>query len=206
MSIHALLPYVRATRTHGNTYIRADVRQTMHGLNGIEGQLDGKTVVATFYGCGHNSKRGNYKYRAQLRYLATGKPVASRDIDRVQVQTATHEAVSNKQTNTETDMSTSHYASRPNGGGPTRPACIGRPTQTSTSGLYGGPGEACYTGPTYGRPTLPNTRRHTGAKLAIIGVLMLVDLLACMQAENLAEAATFTALTFINLWALTYTK
>lgn len=102
-------------------------------------------------------------------------------------------------------MSTSHYASRPNSG-PTRPACIGRSTQPSTPQLYGGPGEVCHTGPTYGRPTPPNTRKHAGAKLAIISMLLLVDLLASMQAENLIEAATFAGLTFINLWALTYTR
>lgn len=52
----------------------------------------------------------------------------------------------------------------------------------------------------------PNTRRWTAAKLAIIGTLLLVDLLACIGASNLTEAATFAGLVIVNLWAINYTR
>lgn len=52
----------------------------------------------------------------------------------------------------------------------------------------------------------PNTRKHTAARLATIGTLLLVDLLACIGASNLAEAATFAGLVIVNLWAINYTR
>jgi len=60
----------------------------------------------------------------------------------------------------------------------------------------------------YSRPyrPAPNTRRWTAAKLAIIGVLFFIDLLACIGATNLAEALTFAGLMFVNLWAISYTR
>jgi hypothetical protein len=48
----------------------------------------------------------------------------------------------------------------------------------------------------------PNTRRWTRAKLATIGALLLVDLMACIGADNLGEALIFAGLVIINLWAL----
>lgn len=56
-----------------------------------------------------------------------------------------------------------------------------------------------YQGPT---PSPRNTRRFTTSKLAIIGALLLVDILAMIGAQNLGEALTFAGLVFINLWAL----
>jgi hypothetical protein len=60
----------------------------------------------------------------------------------------------------------------------------------------------------YSKPyrSAPNTRRWTAAKLAIIGVLFFIDLLACIGATNLAEALTFAGLMFVNLWAISYTR
>ncbi len=60
----------------------------------------------------------------------------------------------------------------------------------------------------YSRPyrPAPNTRRWTAAKLATIGVLFFIDLLACIGATNLAEALTFAGLMFVNLWAISYTR
>ena len=52
----------------------------------------------------------------------------------------------------------------------------------------------------------PNTRRWTAAKLATLGTLLLVDLLACIGASNLTEAATFAGLVIVNLWAINYTR
>ena len=56
------------------------------------------------------------------------------------------------------------------------------------------------------RATTPNTPKRTGTKLAIIGALLLVDLLACIGASNLTEAATFAGLVIVNLWAINYTR
>lgn len=63
-----------------------------------------------------------------------------------------------------------------------------------------------YSRPYQGPNPPPNTRRWTTAKLAIIGGLMLVDLLACIGASNLTEAATFAGLVVVNLWAINYTR
>lgn len=52
----------------------------------------------------------------------------------------------------------------------------------------------------------PNTPKRTGTKLAIIGGLLLVDLLACIGANNLAEALTFAGLMVVNLWALSWSR
>lgn len=51
----------------------------------------------------------------------------------------------------------------------------------------------------------PNTPKRTKAKLAIIGGLLVVDLLACIGASNLVEALTFAGLMLVNLWVLSYT-
>ena len=60
--------------------------------------------------------------------------------------------------------------------------------------------------PYRGPQPAPNTRRWTAAKLAIIGGLLLVDLLACIGANNLAEALTFAGLMVVNLWALSWSR
>lgn len=52
----------------------------------------------------------------------------------------------------------------------------------------------------------PNTPKRTGTKLAIIGGLLLVDLLACIGANNLGEALIFAGLMLVNLWALSWTR
>ena len=52
----------------------------------------------------------------------------------------------------------------------------------------------------------PNTRRWTAAKLAMIGGLLLVDLLACIGANNLGEALIFAGLMVVNLWALSWSR
>ena len=49
----------------------------------------------------------------------------------------------------------------------------------------------------------PNTRRWTAWKLAIIGGLFIVDLLALIGANDLRMALTFAGLTMVNLWAIT---
>jgi hypothetical protein len=63
-----------------------------------------------------------------------------------------------------------------------------------------------YASPFRGPQPPPNTRRWTAAKLATIGTLLLVDLLACIGASNLTEAATFAGLVIVNLWAINYTR
>jgi len=78
-TIHSLLPYVRATRRYGHTYVHANIRLAINGWQGIEGDLNGERVVATYGGYGRSltTKRG-HKYKAYLRYLASGKPVPSK--------------------------------------------------------------------------------------------------------------------------------
>lgn len=48
------------------------------------------------------------------------------------------------------------------------------------------------------RSVAPNTRRRTGTKLSIIGVLLVVDVMAFGGAEDLRVATTFAALAIIN--------
>lgn len=52
----------------------------------------------------------------------------------------------------------------------------------------------------------PNTRKHTSLKLATIGTLLLVDLLATIGSTNLVESCAFAALIIVNLWALNWTR
>jgi hypothetical protein len=52
----------------------------------------------------------------------------------------------------------------------------------------------------------PNKRRWTAAKLATIGVLLLVDMAALIGSTNLVESLAFAGLVVVNLWALTSTK
>ena len=63
-----------------------------------------------------------------------------------------------------------------------------------------------YSRPYRGPQPAPNTRRWTAAKLGIIGALLLVDLLACIGANNLGEALTFAGLMLVNLWALSWSR
>jgi hypothetical protein len=79
MNIQTLLPYVKQTRRFGQTYIHAAVRKAIFGWQGVEGTLNGERVVATFCGWGRSlqTKKG-HKYKAHLRYVATGKPVPSK--------------------------------------------------------------------------------------------------------------------------------
>lgn len=55
-------------------------------------------------------------------------------------------------------------------------------------------------------PPPPNTRKHTSLKLATIGTLLLVDMLALIGSTNLTESCCFAALVIVNMWALTYTR
>lgn len=85
MTILNLLPYVKETRWYGVTYVHSAVRAAMHGWQGLEGTLDGRTVRATYCGWGRSlqTARG-HKYKAHLRYVDTDKPVPSKLIDQVQ--------------------------------------------------------------------------------------------------------------------------
>ena len=52
-------------------------------------------------------------------------------------------------------------------------------------------------------PTPPrNTRKHTVAKLATIGALLIVDMLALIGSSNLGESIALACLVIVNLWAL----
>lgn len=84
MNIQILLPYVRETRRYGATYIHAAVRKAIFGWEGIEGELNGEKVVATFCGWGRSlqSPKG-HKYKAHLRYVESGKPVPSKLISSI---------------------------------------------------------------------------------------------------------------------------
>ena len=84
MTIHTLLRYVRATRQYGSTYVYAAVRNAVHGWQGVEGTLNGERVVATFCGYGRSLQGGGHKYKAHLRFVASGKPVPSKLISSIQ--------------------------------------------------------------------------------------------------------------------------
>jgi len=83
MNIQTLLPYVRETRRFGQTYVHAVVRKAVFGWQGLEGTLNGERVVATFCGYGRSLENGGHKYKAHLRYVASGKPVPSKLINSV---------------------------------------------------------------------------------------------------------------------------
>jgi hypothetical protein len=78
MNITTLLPYIRATRRYGHTYIHAAIRRATTGHTGFTGTLDGEPVRATYCGWGRSlqSPRG-HKYKAHICFEATGKPVPS---------------------------------------------------------------------------------------------------------------------------------
>ena len=78
MNIITLLPYIRATRSYGHTYIHAAIREAAYGHTGFIGTLDGEPVRATYCGWGRSlqSPRG-HKYKAHIRFEGTGKPVPS---------------------------------------------------------------------------------------------------------------------------------
>ena len=79
MSIQTLIPYVLETRRFGHTYVHAAVRKAIHGWEGIEGTLNGERVVATFCGWGRSLQTPKgHKYKAHLRFVASGKPVPSK--------------------------------------------------------------------------------------------------------------------------------
>jgi len=84
MKIQDLFPYVRETRRFGATYVHSAIRKAVFGWQGIEGELNGEKVVATFCGWGRSlqSPKG-HKYKAHLRYVASGKPVPSKLISSI---------------------------------------------------------------------------------------------------------------------------
>jgi hypothetical protein len=64
-----------------------------------------------------------------------------------------------------------------------------------------------YSSRPYQGPTPPrNTRKWTVAKLATIGALLIVDLLALIGSSNIIESCAFAALVIVNLWALNWTR
>jgi hypothetical protein len=84
MNIQTLLPYVQQTRRFGATYVHSAVRKAVHGWQGIEGELNGERVVATFCGWGRSLQTPKgHKYKAHLRYVASGKPVPSKLISSI---------------------------------------------------------------------------------------------------------------------------
>lgn len=83
MNIQAILPYVRATRNFGHTYVHAAVRNAVSGWQGVTGTLNGEPVVATYSGYGKSLQGGGHKYKAHCRYVATGKPVPSKLISSI---------------------------------------------------------------------------------------------------------------------------
>jgi len=63
----------------------------------------------------------------------------------------------------------------------------------------------------YSRPyrpqhVAPNTRKHTGLKIATLGTLLIVDMLALIGSTNIVESCAFAALVIVNLWALNWTR
>ena len=78
-TILTLLPYVTQTRRFGHTYVHANIRNAIDGWHGVTGTLDGQAVVATFCGWGRSLQTPKgHKYKAHLRFVATGKPVPTK--------------------------------------------------------------------------------------------------------------------------------
>lgn len=84
VSIKSLIPYVRQTRQYGHTYVHAAVRDSVAGWQGLTGTLDGRDVRVTFSGYGRSLQAGGHKYKAHARFTDTGKPVASKDLTRIE--------------------------------------------------------------------------------------------------------------------------
>lgn len=63
-----------------------------------------------------------------------------------------------------------------------------------------------YSRPYRSQAVAPNRRKHTAAKLATIGTLLVVDMLALIGSTDLVESCAFAALVLINLWALNWTR
>lgn len=52
----------------------------------------------------------------------------------------------------------------------------------------------------------PNTRRWSAAKLAIIGGLLIIDLLTLIGSKDFIESLILVGLVLVNIWALNYTR
>jgi len=63
-----------------------------------------------------------------------------------------------------------------------------------------------YSRPYRPRTVAPNTRKHTGLKIATLGTLLIVDMLAMIGSTNIVESCAFAALVIVNLWALNWTR
>jgi hypothetical protein len=63
-----------------------------------------------------------------------------------------------------------------------------------------------YSRPYRPAPVAPNTRKFTAAKLAIIGALLIADMLALIGSTNLGEALALVCLVIVNLWALNWSR
>ena len=83
MSIQSILPYVCQTRRFGHTYIHASIRASIDGWQGVEGTLNGERVIATYSSYGRSLQSGGHKYKAHVKYIATGKPVPSKLISSI---------------------------------------------------------------------------------------------------------------------------
>lgn len=55
-------------------------------------------------------------------------------------------------------------------------------------------------------PPPPNTRKWTAVKLATIGALLAIDILALVGSYSLVESTALVILVIINIWALNCTR
>jgi hypothetical protein len=83
INIRSVLGYVFDTRRHGQTYVHSQIRDHCPGWSGIAGMLDGKAVKVTWTSYGRSLSAGGHKYKAHCRYVDTGKPVLTRDLNKV---------------------------------------------------------------------------------------------------------------------------
>lgn len=60
--------------------------------------------------------------------------------------------------------------------------------------------------PFRGLQGVPNKRRYTKFKYAIIATLLLVDILALIGSTDIVESLALVLLVLVNLWALNYTR
>jgi hypothetical protein len=68
---------------YGVTYVHAPVRNKLIGCIGINAKLNEQIVSLTFTSYGRSLQYGGHKYKAHARFVATNKPVPSKQLNQL---------------------------------------------------------------------------------------------------------------------------